>query len=83
MDHIIEEFKTNESLQEMANWSNEQPEMKLFLRLCSSIGIGNEILTHDEIAYIHSITNRLSRLLDVRWKKRSISQVQAHVLQDE
>lgn len=82
MEHIFEEIKTNEELQSMYAWSGDQPEMKLFLRLCSSVGIGSEFLTSDEISYIHGITNRLSRLLDTRWKTRA-NPCQTPDLQDE
>jgi hypothetical protein len=70
MAAVIEEFTTNESIESMTQWTNEQPEMQLYLRICSSIGIGKDMLTSDELIYLHSIAHRISNILEIKWKNR-------------
>jgi hypothetical protein len=66
----VEEFITNESIENMATWANEQPEMRLYLRICSSIGIGSDLLTSDELSYLHGVANRLSSIMETKWKNK-------------
>lgn len=60
-----------EQLGKMALWANEQPEMQLFIRMSSCIGMGTQLplLTAEEIDQLQRITGRLSHALATRWDK--------------
>jgi hypothetical protein len=63
-----------EQVATMATWANDQPEMQLFIRMSTCIGMGTELplLTVEELDQLHRITGRLSYVLSSRWDERRV-----------